>query len=114
LDRVVWSIKEGGNFCTIDRAASRHIVRGVDAGIDPANHVGLRDRMGKLARTRHRRHDISEEGEHLCLAFLPLGTQSLVIEHLVLDSLNESNGPPEGRECRIILERGVLRKQNYI
>ena len=44
--------------------------------------------MGKSVRTGLRCHDISEEGERRCLALLPLGTQSFVIEDLVLDSLN--------------------------
>ncbi len=72
----------------------------------------MEDRMGKSAHTRFRCHDIPKEGEHRCLALLPVGTQSLVIEDLILDNLNELDSPPEGRECRIVLERGVLCKRN--
>ena len=60
--------------------------------------------MGKSTHTRFRCHDIPQEGEHRCLALLPVCAQSLIIEDLVLDNLNESDRPPEGRERRVVLE----------
>jgi hypothetical protein len=46
LDRVVWSIKDEGKFCMVDKAASRHTARGVDAGTEP--EVGVTWKMVQM------------------------------------------------------------------
>lgn len=34
LDKVVWSTNDEAEFCRMDKAASRHTARGIDAGTD--------------------------------------------------------------------------------
>jgi len=76
LDKVVWSTNDEAEFCRMDKAASRHTARGIDAGTD--SEMGVRRRNGmdgwKPEHTWFRCNDIPEKGEHRCLSFLPIGT----------------------------------------
>jgi hypothetical protein len=42
LDKVVWSTEDEGRFRMMDKAASRHTARGVDAGADSDTTVRSR------------------------------------------------------------------------
>jgi len=46
LDKVVWSTKDEGKFCMVDKAASRHTARGIDAGTEPK--VGVTWKMVRM------------------------------------------------------------------
>ena len=46
FDKVVWSIKDEGRFCMMDKAASRHTARGADAGAD--SNTSMRSRQAQI------------------------------------------------------------------
>jgi len=76
LDKVLWSTSDEAEFCRMDKAASRHTARGIDAGTDSETGLTWKNGMDERMRehTRFRCNDIPEKGEHRCLPFLPIGT----------------------------------------